>query len=344
MVRYVQFVLLLIVGISTTILLIACENTPKPPTVGDISVDPGTDIIVGESASLTVIASGQDLQFKWKAARGQLLSNSEPSAIYTAPKTPGPDTVDVTVTGRGGTGAVQSITFQVVMPTPTSTDTPTPTNTPTIASTSTATATSTFAPTATATSTPPPSPTPTDIPPPPPTGTPTSTPLPASIVVANFDNCLGTNNLKGNMGAAFDPPDFLKESYIPEEGRGCVARLEYQIPKVYAAFWMKLQGMNTKDYNTVTFYAKGDSTAGIPQLFKVEVKRNNNAEMSIIYLSNLSDKWQQFAIPYNEFVQFFDFPALSGWDNLSELAFTFEIEKSGQTGVIFVDDIAFEKR
>ncbi|RLC67972.1 MAG: hypothetical protein DRI48_00875 [Chloroflexi bacterium] len=119
-----------------------CGPTPEPPRVSGIDVKPSTTIMVGETASLTTKASGTDLQFKWTVARGNLSGSTTPSVIYTAPDSPGPDTVTVEVTGKGGT-TVQSITFEVIPPptepstpiptlTPTETPTPTPTPTPTI--------------------------------------------------------------------------------------------------------------------------------------------------------------------------------------------------------------------
>jgi len=132
-------------------LLGACGPKPEPPQVGEISVKPSTTILVGESASLTTTASGQDLQFKWTASRGTLLSPTAPSVLYTAPDSPGPDTVTVEVMGKGGT-TIQSVTFEVVpppTPTPTLAPTPTPTETPTAVPTDAPTVMPTHTPTAT---------------------------------------------------------------------------------------------------------------------------------------------------------------------------------------------------
>lgn len=126
-------------------LLGACSPPPEPPVVGEINADRSTTILVGESASLTIRAAGQDLQFKWTASRGTLSSSTAPSALYTAPDSPGPDTVTVEVTSEGGS-IVQSITFEVE-PLPTSTPTPTPTAAPTKPPTPMPTPTPTVTPT-----------------------------------------------------------------------------------------------------------------------------------------------------------------------------------------------------
>lgn len=94
-------------------LLGACGQTSEPPMVSEISVEPGTTILMDESASLTVRASGTDLQFKWTVSRGSLSSATAPSVLYTAPDSSGPDTVTVEVVSRGGT-TVRSIAFEVI--------------------------------------------------------------------------------------------------------------------------------------------------------------------------------------------------------------------------------------
>ncbi len=162
--------------------------------------------------------------------------------------------------------------------------------------------------------------------------------------IADFDTCSAPNLVGGAMGAAFDPPDDspeLVETYVQEPNHGCVARLEYNVED-WAAFWMKLNGFNASEYNTLTFWARGDSVVGIPPEFKVELKRNDNNEISIHYVSGLTDSWQQFSIPLDQFGPFFDLPPLNGLDNLSELVFTFELDRSGRAGIMYLDDINFE--
>jgi hypothetical protein len=96
-------------------LAVGCAS-PQPTRLGKISIEPAT-VFVRETASLAIDAQGADLKFKWTATRGKLSSSNAPSVIYTAPDAPGPDTVTVEVSGRGGT-MVQSITLQVIRPTP----------------------------------------------------------------------------------------------------------------------------------------------------------------------------------------------------------------------------------
>ena len=84
---------------------------------------------------------------------------------------------------------------------------------------------------------------------PPPTSPPEAASVPTSgspsnappLVAASFDNCTGTNDLGGPMGAAYNPPDSLKESYPQEPNRGRVARLECKI-----AEWSASTGSSCK--------------------------------------------------------------------------------------------------
>ena len=132
----------LLLGIA--FLLFGCSFSTEPPVVSEIQAQPSTTIQTGETASLTIPVSGTELTFEWTVLRGSLTNPTQPAVIYTAPNTPGFDTVTVKVSNDGGT-VIKSINFEVVAPpptaTPTATDTPIPTNTPVPTDTPTATAT-----------------------------------------------------------------------------------------------------------------------------------------------------------------------------------------------------------
>jgi len=86
------------------------------------------------------------------------------------------------------------------------------------------------------------------------------------------------------MGAAYNPPDSLKESYVEEANRGCVARLEYKI-RGWSAFWMKLQGADLSPYSRLIIDVRGDPASGIPKQMKLELKRGG--QVSISYISGI---------------------------------------------------------
>lgn len=209
---------------------------------------------------------------------------------------------------------------------PTATETPPPTTAPTETDapipTHTATSTPTLAPTDTATSTPTLTP----------TETLTPTPAPA-LLVADF--CSGRiNNLGGEMGAAYEGNNSLSDRYGSYADRSCAAQLEYNIQS-WAAFWIKLQGQDLTSYSSLLFDIRGDSEAGIPSRIKIELKRANNTQVSIAYISNITPGWQTRVVNLASF-------QTSAWTDMEELVFTFEVDGSGNKGLIYLDQVRFQ--
>jgi hypothetical protein len=111
--------------------LAACGSRAEPPQVNEIIAEPATSLTIGEEINLRVNASGSDLQFEWTALRGRLSDPTRPTILYTAPDTPGIDTVTVKVIYEGGE-IIRSITLEILAPPePTATATPVPADTPT---------------------------------------------------------------------------------------------------------------------------------------------------------------------------------------------------------------------
>src|SRR5687768_13385336 len=86
----------------TVVLLAACSPAAEPPVVDEIRVQPGTTILAGETATLTIGAAGTDLKFEWSVNRGSLSNPSQAAVIYIAPTSPGPDIATIKVTYSGG--------------------------------------------------------------------------------------------------------------------------------------------------------------------------------------------------------------------------------------------------
>jgi hypothetical protein len=181
---------------------------------------------------------------------------------------------------------------------------------------------------------------------PPPTSPSEAAPVPTSVspssapplVVASFDNCTGTNDLGGAMGAAYNSPDSLKESYPQEPDRGCVARLEFKIAE-WSAFWMKLQGADLSGYSRLVFDVKADPQPGIPRQMKLELKRGG--EVSILYVSVIGADWKTVSVNLADFEPAGYGAPFSSWRGVEELVFTFEAAKSGPQGVMFLDNLTF---
>jgi hypothetical protein len=160
------------------------------------------------------------------------------------------------------------------------------------------------------------------------------------LVVADFDSCGSRNNLGGEMGAAFNPPDFLGESYVKEQERGCVAKLNYQITD-WSAFWMKLQLIDLTSYGRLEFDIKA-AQPRIPQEIKVELKRNNKNEVSIAYISGITTDWQTMSVNLSDFGPTGYTDELSSFTRMGELVFTFEADHSGNQGIVYLDNVTFK--
>ena len=177
----------------------------------------------------------------------------------------------------------------------------------------------------------------------------TFTPPPASpepallpeFVIVNFDSCDGVTEQEGAMGAAYDPTagDKLVESYIQEAGRGCIARLEFDIAG-WSAFWIKLQGADFSPYSHLVFDIKADPQEKIPGRVKIELKRADGQEVSILYISGITTDWQTMSVNLKDFGPTGYTSVLSSFTDMEELAFTFEASRSGKAGVIYLDNIA----
>jgi len=167
--------------------------------------------------------------------------------------------------------------------------------------------------------------------------TPTSSAPP--LLVADFDTCKGINNLGGEMGAAYNPPDKLVESYPPVANRGCVASLEYKITG-WSAFWLKLQGADLRPYGRLVFDVQADPQAGMPRQIKLELKRAG--ELSIKYLSGIGPEWQTVSARLADFGFAGYGKPVSSWQDMEELVFTVESNQAGGQGLIRLDNIRFE--
>ena len=141
------------------------------------------------------------------------------------------------------------------------------------------------------------------------------------------------------MGAAFDHQsgDRLVESYVQEAGRGCIARLDYDIVD-WGGFWIQLQGADLSPYGQLIFDAKTDSQE-VPERVKIELKRAGGQQISILYyVSEITTDWQTIGVNLNGFRG-----TLSSFTDMEELVFTFEANGSRKMGVIYLDNIALRR-
>jgi hypothetical protein len=161
------------------------------------------------------------------------------------------------------------------------------------------------------------------------------------LAVADYDGCQSINNLGGEMGVAYNPPDSLVESYVEEAGRGCVARLQFDIED-WAAYWLRLEDADLRPYRTLRFDVRADPEPGFTGQMKVELKRKEGAEIVILYVADLGPEWKTVRVDLDDFRPTGTNPPLATRQGVEELVFVFEAAKSGEKGVVYVDNIALE--
>lgn len=294
--------------------IVSCAFPTSPtPVVGEITLQPdNVEILAGSQVSLVISMENYEVvEYLWVAEPnvGSFSNITNRTTIYTAPNNSGFVTISVTVT-VDGKKVDRDIHLTIIEPTPTPTPSPTSTSTPT----------ETLSPTA--------------------TPTPTQTP-PGVLMVADFNTCDNTNNLNGKMGGAYPDPNNpeLMETFLEESGRGCIAQIDFNL-KNWAAFWIKLGGTDLSQHKTLSFEMKADPQIGVPEEIKIEIK--GQGKCTIVYISGLPNTWQKRSVDLSEFSPGPCGDELTSFENVEELTFVFEPDKSGRIGRIYLDNIQFE--
>lgn len=169
------------------------------------------------------------------------------------------------------------------------------------------------------------------------------------LVIADFNAGEKPNNIGGDFGAwDKDPEDDTqgtKLTFVSDDAlgdpAGYAARLDYDVDSpnpAYNGFWMKLQSIDATPYNTLTFYAKGESEKGYAKRVKIELKDGSDKPASYV-VSNLTDTWQKFSITFDKFRRIQD------WNALKEFVLVFDdMTSRPKTGAVYIDQIALEKQ
>lgn len=128
---------------------------------------------------------------------------------------------------------------------------------------------------------------------------------------------------------------------------GSSLRLDYNVngENAFNGFWMKLgpgdrgNNFDASSFSKLTLWVKGDSKAGMPAKFKVEVKGDAGDVIGQYYVSDVTPEWMQVEIPLETY-------AKQGIQlaSLNELTIVFEKKAAlpGVKGAIWVDDIRLE--
>jgi hypothetical protein len=168
---------------------------------------------------------------------------------------------------------------------------------------------------------------------------PSSIPTNQQITITNFSG-------GGQWGAFFSPGQGkAKDSIVldADQIRGRVFSIEYDVSNSgnYSGAWIKfaLPNFQPNQWSVVSFWLRGDGQAEYTKKLKVELKmKESNWGWRNLYISNVTDKWQQFRLRLS------DFDRIDDWDKSNEFVLTFEnSEATALRGKLYLDQIAFEQ-
>lgn len=155
------------------------------------------------------------------------------------------------------------------------------------------------------------------------------------LLLANFEFC-------GDMGSAGVPNNTLENECVSLADRaGKTARLQYRTPEAWAAFWIKLNAADFTPYDRLVFFARSEPSEGSLPGFKIEFWGTNHDQHTIYTSSKLRTDWQKFEIPLRDF-ECLPSESCFQWSDVDELVFTFEKDRSGTSGTVYLTDIYVE--
>jgi len=169
------------------------------------------------------------------------------------------------------------------------------------------------------------------------------------LVIADFDTGDKPNNLGGDFGAwNKDPEDTTQGCTISFEiddalgdPSGYSLKLDYDVESenpAYNGFWMKLNELDASEYNTVSFYVRGEGLNNYTKRIKIEIKDSSNMTAPYI-ISGITESWQKIQVPFERFRK------IQNWSSLGEFVIVFDdMNSDPKQGTILIDQIAFEKR
>lgn len=179
-----------------------------------------------------------------------------------------------------------------------------------------------------------------------------------ALIVYHFDE----PEIKKKMGTDFGTWE-LHPSYLTEvdvvtptdekeaEEFGNILRVAYDVSiadedlpyasyPVFNGVWFRLGDTDLSDYDTLTFYVRGDGDEGFTRRFKVELK-NNEGEIGKIYVNDVGNSWRRIEIPM-AMVKTAVSKQMKSMKSMKELTVVFEKEEvTNKKGVIYLDNIYF---
>lgn len=170
-----------------------------------------------------------------------------------------------------------------------------------------------------------------------------------NLIVADFNKGHKPTNLGEDFGTwdkdASDLTQSCKMSFSKDDSLGNTSgkslQLDYDVDSpnpAYNGFWLKISNAKAADFDTLSFYVKGDVSKGFTPKIKIEIKDKKKGKATFL-VENITENWQKISLtldknsfsenqkkPFEEFVVVFD-----------------DINSRPKTGRIFIDQIEFSK-
>ncbi len=104
-----------------------------------------------------------------------------------------------------------------------------------------------------------------------------------------------------------------------------------------------LEGIDLREYYSLNFDIRTDSIIGTDWQLKLELKRDNQREVRIVYVSGITGEWLNIQVNLDSFVRpNMVVDDLSRFDDIEQLFITFD-SRSGAQGVVYIDNVEFRR-
>ena len=169
------------------------------------------------------------------------------------------------------------------------------------------------------------------------------------LVVADFNDEENVSNLGGTFGTwdkdSNDKSQGCRMTFVKDDALGIKdgmsVLLNYYVDSpnpAYNGFWLNISSVQVANFDTLSFYVKGDAKKGFTPKIKIELKDKRHGKASF-FVENITDKWQKISLtldvksfdknqpkPFEEFLVVFD-----------------DVNSRPKTGAILIDQIEFSK-
>ena len=133
---------------------------------------------------------------------------------------------------------------------------------------------------------------------------------------------------------------FAAEDALGEkDGKSLQSDYDVDSPNpAYNGFWLKISNAQVADFDTLSFYVKGDSAKGFASKIKLEIKDKRQGKATFL-VENITARWQKISLTLDKkgFIPNQPKP-------FAELVIVFDdLNSHPKTGRILIDQIEFSK-